>query len=86
MRSEFGDGSPPRPVAPSYDFDRALGEPWLNCHICGFTVPMSESVIHYKKGRYVCQGCADNRTHADEMENLQRPMEHTTISPQKVDD
>lgn len=47
---------------------------------------MSESVIHYKKGRYVCQGCADNRTHADEMENLQRPMEHTTISPQKVDD
>lgn len=86
MRSEFGDGSPPRPVAPSYDFNRVMHEPWLNCFICGFTVPVSESVIHYRKGRYVCQGCADNRTQADNLEYVERPLEHGNTSPQKVDD
>ena len=86
MRSEFGDGSPPRPVAPSYDLNRAVDDCWINCWICGFSIPLSEAVIHYRKGRYVCQACADNRTQADNLEHVERPLEHTNISPQKVTD
>lgn len=62
------------------------GEPWFECFICGFAFPTSEGIVHYKSKKLVCSKDNDLPTHSDYQELLQRPMEHTDVTPQKVQD
>ena len=64
-----------------------VGEPWVDCHICGFSIPRSEAVRHYKSKRLVCQQDADERSHLDFMAELELPPDRVTPpSEQRVAD
>lgn len=77
----FGDIRRSTKRTPNYSINRGItGEHWDECSTCGFAIPHSETVKHYKKGTLVCMQCADDRTHADNMEFIER-REQTESSP-----
>lgn len=60
-------------------------ESWIECSICGFAIPRSEAVVHYKSRKLVCSMDADEPTHSDFLEYTERPAEGgDRVSPQKV--
>jgi hypothetical protein len=62
-------------------------EPWFECSICGLDFPMSEGIRHYKTKKLVDKLCADERTHADNMEFVERSeTEHVNRTEQRVPD
>ena len=63
---------------------RRYGEPWFECHICGFEFPMSHGVRHYDTKRLVDKRCADEPGHSDYMERLRKDREDDRFSPQPV--
>lgn len=84
MQPKFGSGTHSR-AQPNYDLNKVAREPWIDCDICSFSIPVSESVKHYKKGKLVCTQCADELTHDDEMTSVQKDrQERIAPTPQKV--
>lgn len=65
---------------------RLTGEPWVECHICGFELPQSEAVRHYKSKRWVDRKCADDLGRDDWLAIRRMPVETPTQSPQPVND
>lgn len=63
-----------------------MGEPWLECPICGNDFPRSQMRLHYRKGILVDRLCDDERTHADYMEDVIRGDERPEPSEQRVSD
>lgn len=61
-----------------------MGEPWLECAICGNDFPRSQMRKHYRLGVYVDRLCADERTHEDNMEDVIRGDERQIPSEQPV--
>lgn len=61
-----------------------LGETWFDCHICGFTFPVSDGIMHYRKKRLVDAKCADDIARDDYESALILPAERTNVSPQPV--
>lgn len=59
-------------------------EPWEECYICGECHPQSQMVKHYSKGFFVGPECADVRTQADNLEQVQRREERVRVTRQKV--
>lgn len=60
------------------------GEPWFECHICGFEYPVSQGIKHYKTKKLVDAKCADEPGHADYLEMAKNVHEDIQISPQPV--
>lgn len=60
------------------------GEPWIECAICGFDIPRSEAVVHYKKKFLVDRKCADALAHDDYMELVRKGREREDPSEQRV--
>lgn len=60
-------------------------EPYIECAICGFTLPLSEGVTHYKLGVLVDAKCADEMG-AQEYREWVRITEQPQRSPQPVSD
>jgi hypothetical protein len=84
MKGILGPSVPPRPI-PNYNLNRQVGVPWIDCLICGFSIPRSEAVKHYKKGALVCLQCADVEGHTDAMERtFPDANEGLDRTPQKV--
>lgn len=68
----YGDGSQDRGKLPPYGLNRVAKEPWIECAICSFCIPRSESVLHYRNNKLVCQQCDDRPAHLDNMADLDR--------------
>lgn len=62
------------------------GEPWAECDICGLDFPQSKLVRHYKTKKLVDVKCADEMTHSDYMELVERPVENEVRTIQPVPD
>ncbi len=60
------------------------GEPWIDCAICGESLPRSRAMRHYKKGFLVDALCADALAHDDAMARLIRGRERPDPSEQVV--
>jgi len=83
----FGHGSKNRAASPNYDMNRQVHDSWINCNVCGFTIPTGEAVVHYRKGKLVCTQCDDQMTNVDLQPSANRPLqERIQNSPQRVND
>jgi hypothetical protein len=51
-----------------------VGEPWVECDICGFDFPKSQ-VRRDRRGRIVDAKCMDEKDHGEHMEDIQIPEE-----------
>jgi len=65
---------------------RVTGDVWIDCHLCGFTLPIGESVLHYRTKKLVDRKCADERSQLDYWEKFRMPVETRRTSPQPVQD
>lgn len=65
---------------------RVYHEPWIECSICGFEIPRSHAVRHYKTRKLVDAKCADQMDPADLRALVRTPMEGGDVSPQPVSD
>lgn len=84
-KPQFGDGGKPSREDADYRLNRPrTGKPWVDCDICSFSIPIGESVKHYKTQKLVCGPCADEMGHQDYMERRKPPDEENRISIQPV--
>ena len=60
------------------------GEPWFDCHICGFSYPVSQGLRHYRSKKFVDAKCMDEPSHADNQEFSDWANERQDVSPQRV--
>lgn len=61
------------------------GEPWFDCHICGFSYPVSDGMRHYKSRKLVDAKCADEMAQPDYQETyVQNREDEYDPSPQRV--
>jgi len=60
------------------------GEPWIACHICGFEIPQSQAVRHFKSKKLVDRKCADQPSYTDLLEFFRMPEERTDFSEQPI--
>ena len=63
---------------------RLTGQPWIDCHICGFSLPLHEAVTHYRKRKLVCRECADDIAADDYRARVRIPDDGPRSSPQPV--
>lgn len=84
-KSRFGDGASPGPRTADYRLNRPLtGQPWIDCHICSFSIPQGEGIMHYKMKKLVCANCNDELGHQDYMERRKPVDEGDRVSVQPV--
>jgi hypothetical protein len=61
-------------------------EPWVECSVCGFDYPLSQTRRNHKTKKLVDLKCDDTFSRGDYWEVWDMPREEITISPQRVPD
>lgn len=84
-KPRLGDGGRPSREDADYRLNRPrTGEPWIDCHICSFSIPRGEAVLHHRFQKLVCGPCVDDLSHQDHMERRRIPDESDRVSIQPV--